>query len=152
MQVNFCNVRYPPYFSQAYFHTTNCQPPIRRFEGDKERRIIIIPTVDVLLEMDFSSGIKVRLTFLVPFAKYHALPLLKVYILSVHFYQFTCESLRRQCIEQVRFERISPNLGSEVHVVFQCGIECRDFVDGDLCVGNLFGEEVIRDMLEQPFQ
>lgn len=48
-------------------------------ERDKEGGIIITPTVGVLFEVDFGSGIEVHLSLFVYFAKHHALPLLKVY-------------------------------------------------------------------------
>ena len=65
--------------------------------------------------MQFRSGIEINNTFLVAFPKYYALPLMKIYIFSVQFHQFTYTRLTISGVE-VRIRRLGQSLSmSKVH-------------------------------------
>jgi hypothetical protein len=67
--------------AQPCFHSTYHQAFMRFCQRDKQGRIVIRPAFQVIVQMDFGSGVKIGYPLAVALAEHHAFTLVKIDIL-----------------------------------------------------------------------
>ena len=87
MRMNPRNLQSPSELTESNLHSGNLEPLVRFIQRHKQRRVLILPGLKVLLQMYFGAGIEINDSLLVALSEYNAFALVEVYIRAVELHQ-----------------------------------------------------------------
>ena len=88
------------YFCNLILYCLDLQAAMRGPAADKERGIIVLPTLEILCEVQFCSRVEVGDSFLTALAEHNTLSFLKVDVVAIEPYKLAdSHSSRRQQVD-----------------------------------------------------
>ena len=76
-----------PELTQAKPNGAGCEAQIGARQCHEECRVIVHPTIEILLKVNLGAGVEINLSLLVALAEHHALPFLEINVRAVEAHQ-----------------------------------------------------------------
>lgn len=117
VRVDFIKVQAAPQAAQANLHAADFQACVRGIQRDKQRRVIVLAAMQIILQMQLCLGIKIHTALFITLAEHYALAGFKVYIGNVQVDKLPHAHTGR--IQQINHSQI-PRTGAMVAQLFYC--------------------------------
>ena len=119
---------------QPDLDAANLQSVVGTLQRDKERGVIICPAVQIVLQVNLRSGVKIHLALLVSLSENYALAVCEINIVTIKKYQFTdahprgCQQINQRQIPAI-FTMVAHDLQCLVGVSFFDCFACLHLMD-----------------------